>query len=81
MVAEEKQLHKRPWRMEVDDGGGDVGWGVHFFSFLSGDESYLQSYPLQSYQRGMIGSHSMEFLGHPTSNPTLNPTPILPKKC
>ncbi len=29
---------------------------------------------------GWIGGHSLEFLGHPTSNHTLNPTPILPKK-
>ncbi len=26
-----------------------------------------------------LGSHSLEFLGHPTSNPTSNSTPILPK--
>jgi hypothetical protein len=31
-------------------------------------------------RKGRIGGHSLEFLGHPTSNPTSNPTPILPKK-
>jgi hypothetical protein len=36
----------RPWRMEVDEGWGGARQGVHFFSFLGGDESYLQSYPL-----------------------------------
>ncbi len=29
---------------------------------------------------GRIGGHSVELLGHPTSNPTSYPTPILPKK-
>ncbi len=29
---------------------------------------------------GRIGSHSLEFLGHPTSNLVSNPTPILTKK-
>ncbi len=37
---------------EVEDGWGGAGWGVHFFSFLGGVESYIQSYPLQSFWGG-----------------------------
>jgi hypothetical protein len=29
---------------------------------------------------GRIGGYSLEFLSHPTLNPTPNPTPIQPKK-
>ncbi len=36
---------------KVEDGQGGAWWGVHFFSFLGGVESYLQSYPLHSYQK------------------------------
>ncbi len=37
--------------VEVEDGQGGAGQGVHVFSFLGGVESYLQPYPLQSYQK------------------------------
>jgi hypothetical protein len=49
MAAEEKQHHGgwsggRKW-------AGRHGAGYSYFSFLGGVESYLQSYPLQSYQK------------------------------
>ncbi len=44
----------RLWRLEVEDrwgGAGRLGRVFIIFSFLGGVESYLQSYPLQSYQK------------------------------
>ncbi len=92
----------RSWRLEIEDRwGGQAGRGVHYYFFLVGVESYLQSYPLQSHHKegvifgfldpifatiqgrigkGRIGGLSLEFFDCPTSNLTLNPTPILPKK-
>jgi hypothetical protein len=63
VAAEEKQLHNKA----MEDGGiyngrGGVGRVFPFFSFLGGDKSYLQSYPLLSYQKwgvifGIFGGH------------------------
>ncbi len=52
-AAEEKQLHNKA----MEDGGRQRVAGaargrvLTFFSFLGGVESYLQSYPLQSYNK------------------------------
>ncbi len=51
VAVEENQLRDKA----TEDGGrqqaGRAGRVVHFFSFLGGVESYLQSYPLQSYPK------------------------------
>ncbi len=44
----------RSWRLEIEDGrnrAGGPGGVFIIFAFLGGVESYLQSYPLQSYQK------------------------------
>ncbi len=46
MAVEEKQLHDKAMEDGCRQWAGQCGVGCSLFSFLGGDESYLQSYPL-----------------------------------
>ncbi len=52
----------RPWGLEIEGGRGGQAGVILFFPFLGRVESYLQSYPLQSYHKqgvifGILGPY------------------------